>query len=116
MPSSSEFQELIDFCDIIDADGNIIVATDKRTTMYGVVGIRLRSRVNGNIIFFPACGYGNGSSWASFGLVGYYWSTSWSSDLMSLFLYFSASAVYPHNTTYRYSGFPIRPVFDPTSP
>lgn len=116
MPSSSEFQELIGGCDIIDAEGNIIEGTDKRTTMYGVVGLRLRSRVNGNVIFFPASGYGGGAAWSSRGSYGFYWSSSWGSARTAWDLIFGPSGMSPHDTYNRYSGFPVRPVIDTASP
>lgn len=115
MPSSSEFQELFDFCDIIDADGNIIVATDKRTTMYGVVGLRLRSKVNGSVIFFPASGLGSETAWSYRGSYGLYWSSSWSSASNARNLVFYPSGVNPLITNTRYHGFAVRPVC-PASP
>lgn len=115
MPSLSEFQELFDFCDIIDADGNIIEATDKRTTMYGVVGLRLRSRVNGSVIFIPASGNGNRTTWGNRGANGYYWSSSWDSARSARSLYFISDGVYPQNSSSRYLGFAVRPVC-PASP
>lgn len=116
MPSSSEIQELFDGCDFIDAEGNIIEATDKRTTMFGVIGIRLRSRVNGNVIFLSATGGGSGAAWNNRGTDGYYWSSSWYSARNARSLLFSPSGANPQFAVYRYYGFPIRPVFDPASP
>lgn len=116
MPSSDEFQGLFGNCDIIDAEGNIIEAADKRTTMYGVVGLRLRSRVNGNVIFFPASGRGDGTTWYGRGSNGYYWSSSWLSDRYAKSLNFSLSSVYPQSSSSRYFGFAVRPVIDPATP
>lgn len=116
MPSTDEFQELFDNCDIIDAEGNIIEATEKRTTMYGVVGLRLRSKVNGNIIFFTASGDGNGTTWNFRGSYGLYWSLSWATSRYARNLSFGPSGVFPRITNFRSYGFAVRPVYDPNTP
>lgn len=116
MPSASEFGELFNNCDIIDADGDIIESTDKRTTMYGVVGLRLRSKVNGNVIFFTTSGVGSETSWYYRGSNGGYWSSTWGSARYARRLVFSHSGVDRVGTSNRFSGFAIRPVIDPASP
>ncbi len=118
MPSTEEFKELFDNCDFIDADGNVVTestsvagtAADKRITMNGIVGLRLRSKINGNIIFFPASGYGRGTSWDNRGSGGRYWSSSWYSARGARDLNFNSGGVDPRNSYLRYSGFPVRPV------
>lgn len=118
MPSKEEFKELFDNCDFIDADGNIVsastsvagTAADKRITMNGIVGLRLRSKINGNVIFFPASGNGDGTTWGNRGSNGFYWSSSWNSARDARNLFFSPSGVSPQYTDYRCSGFPVRPV------
>jgi hypothetical protein len=118
MPSTEEYKELFDNCDFIDADGNIVsastsvagTAADKRITMNGIVGLRLRSKINGNVIFFPASGLGYGTSWSRRGSYGYYWSSSWNSARDARLLYFFPSGVGPQLTYNRYSGFAVRPV------
>lgn len=79
-PATEDFGELFNsnYTKYIDANGNDIAAdvTDKRTTMNGITGLRLKSKVNGNIIFFPCSGDGSGSSWYGRGSNGYYWSRS----------------------------------------
>ena len=118
MPSTEEFKELFDNCDFIDADGNVVTAStsvagtaaDKRITMNGIVGLRLRSKINGNVIFFPAAGDGSGTSWSRRGSSGNYWSSSWFSARFARYLLFSSGGVYPQNTGNRYFGFPVRPV------
>lgn len=111
MPSKEEFQELFNFCDFIDADGAIITAADKRITMNGVVGLRMRSRINGNVIFFPASGVGVGTTWSDRRTNGYYWSSSWSSARYARGMSFSPSGVGPQGTSNRFDGFAVRPVF-----
>ena len=94
MPSTEEYKELFDNCDFIDADGNIVsastsvagTAADKRITMNGIVGLRLRSKINGNVIFFPASGSGVGTTWDRRGANGYYWSSSWYSTTVLRFV------------------------------
>lgn len=108
MPSSEEFKELIDNCDFIDADGNIVSAT---TIMNGIVGLRLRSKINGNIIFFPASGYGSGTFWDDRGVNGYYWSSSWISERNAQVLSLGSNGVNPQGTGRRYNGCAIRPVY-----
>jgi hypothetical protein len=118
MPSTEEFKELFDNCDFIDADGNIVsaatsvdgTAADKRITMNGIVGLRLRSKINGNIIFFPASGYGSGTTWSSRGSGGLYWSSSWGSARDARYLFFDPSGVNPQSTGNRFGGFAVRPV------
>jgi hypothetical protein len=118
MPSKEEFKELFDNCDFIDADGNIVsastsvagTAADKRITMNGIVGLRLRSKINGNVIFFPASGLGLGTSWINRGSLGYYWSSSWNSARNARYLYFYSGGVSPQGTDDRYVGRAVRPV------
>ena len=118
MPSTEEFKELFDNCDFIDADGNLVTestsvagtAADKRITMNGIVGLRLRSKINGNVIFFPASGYGGGTTWGNRGSNGYYWSSSWNSARNARSLSFSSGGVTPQNTNDRYYGRAVRPV------
>lgn len=117
MPSSSQFQELIDNCIFIDANGDEIpsTATDKRATVNGIVGLYLQSRANGNRLFFSASGVGNGSSWSSLGASGYYWSASFYTSRNARNLYFSSGGVRPQNGDGRFFGFVVRPVVVPSN-
>ena len=118
MPSTEEFKELFDNCDFIDADGNLVTestsvagtAADKRITMNGIVGLRLRSKINGNVIFFPASGNGDGTTWYGRGAYGNYWSSSWGSARLARYLSFSSDGVYPQGANCRYYGRAVRPV------
>lgn len=110
MPSSNEFKELFDNCDYIDANGNIVTSEDKRITMNGIVGLRLRSKINGNIVFFPASGYGDGTSWGGRGGSGDYWTSSWDSARYARRMIFYAGGGSPQYTGDRYNGFAVRPV------
>ena len=113
-PATEDFAELFNssYTKFIDADGNDIASdvTDKRVTVNSIVGIRLKSKVNGNIIFFPCSGLGYGSSWRSRGSNGYYWSRSLSSAVHGRYLSFHSGGVGPQNGYSRFYGFPVRPV------
>lgn len=118
MPSSDEFQELLDNCMFVDVDGVEIPGevVDKRISYPlpdgtgFVVGIRLKSRINGAVLFFAASGDGFGRNWVYRGQKGFYWSSTFSNAQNSNLLSFDNSAV-PSVTLFgRYCGFPIRPV------
>lgn len=112
IPTSGDFVELLENCIYIDADGTEIEASivDKRISINGIVGIRLRSKINGNVIFFPASGSGFGTSWGNRGVNGYYWSSSWFSARGARYLGFSSGGVDPLYTSARSDGFAVRPV------
>ena len=110
MPSREEFAELFDNCDFIDENGDVISGTNKLTTINGIVGIRLKSKNNGNILFFPCSGYGNGTYWDYRGSYGFYWSSSLYSATDGCDLGFYSDGVYPQVNNLRFNGFVIRPV------
>jgi len=118
MPSNDDFTELFVNVDYIDADGNIVTAetsiaktaADKRVTVNGINGLYLRSKINGNRLFFPASGYGNGRSWNGRAGNGNFWSSAFDSARNARDLDFRPSGVNPTNTSSRYYGFPVRPV------
>ena len=98
MPTDDQFKELFDNCDWV------------RKTINGINGYLVTSKINGNVIFFPASGGGNGTAWYSRGSDGYYWSSSWDSARYARNLSFYPSGVGPQGTNYRYNGFAVRPV------
>ena len=98
MPTEDDFQELYDNCDWT------------RKTVNGVNGYLVTSKINGNSIFFPCSGYGNGSSWYDRGGVGYYWSASFDSAVGARSLVFGSGGVSPQDDYGRYYGFAVRPV------
>ena len=114
LPTTDEFAELFNsaYTKYIDADGNDIAAetTNKLTTMSGITGIRLKSKVNNNILFFPCSGYGNGSTWNSRGSGGYYWSGSLYSAALGRNLDFYSGGVNPQYDSNRFFGFSGRAV------
>ena len=114
MPLTEDFAELFNssYTKFIDADGNDIASdvTNKLITMNSIVGIRLKSKINGNTLFFPCSGYGYGSSWYNRGSYGLYWSRSLYSAASGRGLYFGSGGVYPQGNDYRFYGFAVRPV------
>lgn len=118
MPSMEDFTELFANIDYIDADGNVVTeetsiaktAADKRVTVNGINGLYLRSKINGNRLFFPASGYGNGRSWGGRTGGGFFWSSTFYSARHARHLNFSSNGVLPQYTFSRYCGFPVRPV------
>ena len=113
MPTTAEFAELFANIDYLDASGNVISSetTDKRVTVNSILGLRLRSKINSNELFFAASGYGLGTSWGNRGSDGLYWSSSFSSARGARYLSFYSGGVYPqYSYGGRYVGRALRPV------
>jgi hypothetical protein len=114
LPSDDDFVELIAGCDFVQADGSTVIdagTANKLVTVNGIVGIYLKSKTNGNLLFFPCSGYGNGTSWNARTTSGNYWSGSLASDTTKgLSLDFDSGGVYPQHTNYRFYGFTGRAV------
>lgn len=113
MPTTEEFKELFDNVNFVQADGTTVISpstANKLVTVNDVVGIYLKSKINGNLLFFPCSGFGGGSSWSSRGSYGYYLSSSLYSATHGQCLNFYSGGVYPQNSLSRFYGFPIRPV------
>lgn len=98
MPTEDDFQELYDNCDWT------------RKTVNGVNGYLVTSKINGNSIFFPCSGYGNGQGWSGRGSGGNYWSSSLGSAAFGRRLRFYSGGVYPQYSGSRFYGFAVRPV------
>ncbi len=64
MPTSEEFKELLDN------------TTQERTTVNGINGIRLTSKINGNSVFLPASGYRKDYEIKLYESGAYYWTSS----------------------------------------
>jgi hypothetical protein len=114
MPLTEDFAELFNsnYTKFVDADGEDIASdvTNKLITMNSIVGIRLKSKINGNTLFFPCSGNGYGSSWYDRGSNGLYWSRSLYSAAYGRYLYFLSSGVNPAYNYNRFLGFAVRPV------
>lgn len=98
MPSSNEFQELVDSCSSV------------WTTLNGVVGRLFTSNVNGNTLFFPAAGLFSGTSLNFHRSRGYYWSSTWRSVESARDMRFESSTLEPQDFNNRIFGFSIRAV------
>ena len=113
LPSYDDFVELIAGCDFVQADGSTVIdagTANKLVTVNGIVGIYLKSKTNGNLLFFPCSGNGSGTSWIN-RTTGFYWSGSLASDTTKgLFLYFNSGGVYPQRALNRFYGFTGRAV------
>ena len=113
MPTTAEYAELFANIDYVQADGTTVIdaaTTDKRVTVNGVVGLYLKSKINGNLLFFACSGYGNGTSWDNRGSYGYYWSSSFGSARHARYLHFYSGGVNPQYSDNRYYGFAVRAV------
>lgn len=118
MPSMEDFVELFANIDYIDADGNVVTAetsiaktaADKRVTVNGINGLYLRSKINGNRLFFPCSGYGYGRSWSNRTGYGYFWSSAFNSSRSARNLNFHSGGVNPQDYNSRYYGFAVRAV------
>ena len=115
MPTAAEFQELIDGCDFVQADGSTVIdpaVTDKLVTVNGALGIYLKSKTNGNLLFFACSGFGSGTGWLNRGVIGRFWTTTFNSGKTSDCISFSNSIEPSIVHTGRYVGCPIRPVMN----
>lgn len=100
MPTASEFEELNSNC------------TSEWTTINGVAGYKFTSNINGKYIFFPAGGFGNGTTLNFRGAGGFYWSSSLYSADKGYYLDFTDSSLDAPYRDSRYRGFSIRAVYD----
>lgn len=116
MPDIYDYQELINNTDFVQADGTTVIddsETNKLVTVNGIVGIYLKSKVNGNLLFFACSGYGDGTTWINRSGNGDYWSTSFRSDSDALDFYFYGGGVGTGGIVSRFKGCSIRPIWNP---
>lgn len=116
MPTRQEFSELINNIDYIDANGDIIpVETLNRIILFnGVNGVRMKSKINGNTIFFPCSGNAEKQKWINRGVVGAYWSSIIVNEQFSYSLNISSNNITAGYGEQRFHGLPIRPVLVPS--
>lgn len=113
LPTREDFAELFNSSNTkyVDASGTEIAnATNKLTTIDGIIGICLMSKANGKTIFFPCSGYSDGTSWLQRGTSGFYWSSSLYSATQGLNFDFGGGGVYPNGRHNRFYGLAVRPV------
>lgn len=114
MPTSAEFQELLDGCDFVQADGSTIIdpaQTDKIITVNSIKGIYLKSKVNGNLLFFACSGLGSGTGWLNRNTFGYCWSSTYN-NAQSARAFRIAATINAGDASNRCFGLPIRPVMN----
>lgn len=115
MPTTAEFNELFTNCDFVQADGTTVIdvgQANKIVRVNDVAGIYLKSKLNGNLMFFACAGYGSGNQWSDRGVSGSYWSSTFSSAKDANRLSFYAGGTTPNSNVFRFRGFPVRPVYD----
>jgi hypothetical protein len=113
MPKTEEYAELFANIDYVQADGTTVIdagQTNKLVTVNGITGIYLKSKINGNLLFFPCSGYGYGASWSSRGSSGRYWSASLYSSASGFILSFNSGGVDPQGSSSRFLGVAVRAV------
>lgn len=108
-PLAENFAELLENSDFINENGVIIQGENKIITMNNVRGIRVRSKINGGILFFPVTGRGSGGSW-DLKTTGNYMTRVLSSESSGQTLVFDTTRVSPNGGLQRYIGLAIRPV------
>ena len=102
MPSTDEFRELLDNC-------NIVITDDYNET--GVKGKVFTSKVNGKSVFFPTVGDCEDSCVNILGgHDGYYLSASWESSDLAWYLDFSYNGENLKSFGSRYWGYSVRAV------
>ena len=112
-PSTEDFAELFANIDFVQADGETVIdasQANKLVTVNGIVGIYLKSKINGRLLFFPCSGGGSGQSWGSRGSHGFYWSRSLYSQAHGRSLGFGSGGVSPQYNYGRFYGFARRAV------
>jgi len=113
MPTTEEFVALGNAIDYIDANGNVITATNKRTTLSGVTGLYVADKTDhSKRLFFPAAGYCYNGSVSSVGSNGNYWSSSLLSSNVQYgrYMNFYSGGVSWQYGNSRYNGFAVRGV------
>lgn len=116
MPSKEEFIELFNNVIFIDADGNEIPSSsvDKRIMIQGVSGTYLQSKINGNRLFIPCCGYGELSALRAKSANSNLWTTDIYNERDAYYCVSGSGGVRINTWYMRNTGFNIRPVREPS--
>lgn len=123
MPTAQEFQDLYDACVNGSYDTSRYASTlCGESTPIPSKGVYWCGNYDGvagclfydgiNKLFFPAVGYGGGSSLSEAGSIGDYWSSTWFSSSEAYYLRFNGGDVRPKRNYNRYFGRSVRPVSD----
>jgi hypothetical protein len=112
LPTEVEAKELFDNIDYIDANGDIVSGdlSDKRVIVNGVKGLFIRSKINGNTLFFACAGRAQGRKVNYNGEYGYYMTSKLRDSERFTDINIGSGVEYRFFTPYRYEGFCIRPV------
>jgi hypothetical protein len=113
MPTTDEYAELFNNIEYLQADGTTTIPTstaNKLVTVNSIVGIYLKSKINGKKLFFPCSGDGDGTSWNNRGSRGSYWAAALYSATNGRYLLFRSGGVYPQYNGNRFYGFSVRAV------
>lgn len=116
MPTNQNYNELLENTIYIDANGNEIAesVTNKLVRINGVNGVRLQSKINGNIIFFPCCGFGYEYNINNWGSSGRYLTKDLASNNNAYIFIFNSSKAQIASNGSRFIGSTIRPVKIPS--
>ena len=98
LPRISEFQELVDNCEMEEIDDED-----------GISGVRFTSQANGNSIFLPFAGFFNGTTHKNAN-VGYLWTSAYFDASIAHRMYFDGASVITDDETSRRFGLPVRAV------
>lgn len=117
IPTEDEIAELLANVDYIDENGEVIPdeRVDKRSVVNGIRGIRLRSQINGSILFIACCGRGDIGTLGRLSISGYVWSSTLLSSSEVSALAFGETSSPGLIIRSRHEGLPIRPVFKRSS-
>ena len=105
MPSEEQFKELVD-------ENNVISLWSENYNYSGVSGRLLISKINGEKLFFPSCGYFYKGEFYNSRYYGHYWSGSCCEGNNSRSFCFSKYKELRPYRDYRFFGFAIRGVFN----
>lgn len=122
IPSKFDFRELLENCDFINSEGGVIPNTQNNKIILmpnpnrgiSVRGIRLKSKINGNVIFLPCCGYGDNDNLLQYTKYMYYLSSTLYDLDKENILYVDTASHSSNISILRYRGLPIRPVMVPS--
>lgn len=121
IPSSNDIEELFNNIDYVGVNGlttdtnidgedlSLPTTTKKIIRMNGIVGLRIKSKINGNMLFIPYCGYGGyGFQRINMEMDAYLWTVNYVSNTRARAVVLSNN--YYSGNMYRTYGFNIRPV------
>lgn len=109
-PSYMDFKELIQNIEFLDSEGHIIEGSNKITTINNTAGIRIRSIINQNELFFAASGYGNNNAWYDRGAIAHYLTVNRANANDAYSFFANNSNISPDVPIRKYVGLPIRPI------